>query len=479
MKRFPTLFLLSALIPTMASAAEAEIQTGYFIDSPVSGLYYQTSSDLSGRTNKGSFQYRTGDVVSFFLGNDENSYLLSTVSAQEVITPTLISTKPSRSINITRLLLSLDSTPENRQEILLLDSQLSDEQFQAKLKTLDLNHLLEEDMERLGLRELASADEAVQHLNESQQFIQANFQSDKVIFEPRHRRLSNVVIKKRDVYGRICAYDLRLKNHPKYHPPIGELSYELTESSIIEYPSKGDYFYNCQIQPNSIKEVTTTALEDFPDDFGTFQCAEDGCTRNDLNGFTIDNYDDEGDWKYRSIAINFDPTTQLLMEKSQGMGSQPQINHPNRGEEIWFTYPEEKRALLSYQGVWRQTNYLENTIQENCLLISNGHIKQASLVDGQCPADSNLYTQDVTRQYSDMWWVNTDSNTAAIEQLNIVVRWYQPQPTYTTWEYLPAGSQWDKGILYRYQQTLSKAPDGSDVLKTYAISEYVKVKENI
>lgn len=66
MKRFPTLSLLSALIPTMASAAETDIQTGYFIDSPVSGLYYQTSSNLSGRTDKGSFQYRAGDVVSFF-----------------------------------------------------------------------------------------------------------------------------------------------------------------------------------------------------------------------------------------------------------------------------------------------------------------------------------------------------------------------------------------------------------------------------
>ncbi len=482
MKPLRTLPLVGLLLSTLAYANNAEVHTGYFIDSPVSGLYYKTSSELSGKTDKGAFQYRSGDVISFFLGKDENSYLLSTVSAQEIITPTMISTKPSRSINITRLLLSLDSTPENRQEILLLDSQLSDATFQSGLKTLDLNQLLEEDMQRLGLSTLASIEEAVAHLNESQQFIQDNFQSDDVIFEPLNRRLTNVVIKKRDVNGRICAYDLRLRNHPRYQPPIGEVTYRLTESEIIEYPSIGDRFFGCQIRPNDNPQVITTKLSDFPDDFGTFECASRGCTRNDLNGFSIDNYNDEGDWKYRSIAINFDPTAQLLMEKSQGLGKKPQVHHPNKGEDIWFTYPEEKRSQLAYQGIWRKTDYADKQIQESCLLIENGTVKQAELTQEQCPTDTNRYSMDVTQQHADMWWVDSTSRTASIEQLNIVVRWYlppQPKPLYTTWEYLPAGEHWDKGILYRYQQTLSRAQDGSDQLNTYAISEYVKVKENI
>lgn len=99
--------------------AEGQVKTGFFIDSPVTGLYYETSSHLSGLTQKGAFDYRSGDIVRFFLGKDNSGYLISTLSAQEVITPTLASTTPSKSINLTRLLLSLDSTPNNRDEIIL------------------------------------------------------------------------------------------------------------------------------------------------------------------------------------------------------------------------------------------------------------------------------------------------------------------------------------------------------------------------
>lgn len=66
MKSKPFSALLLMLFLGTPSVAHAEIKTGYFIDSPVTGLYYQTSSQLSGTTNKGAFEYRTGDVVRFF-----------------------------------------------------------------------------------------------------------------------------------------------------------------------------------------------------------------------------------------------------------------------------------------------------------------------------------------------------------------------------------------------------------------------------
>ena len=137
MKWIP-LILLSI---TTVSHANSEVKTGFFIDSPVTGLYYETSSNLSGVTNKGAFDYRSGDVVHFFLGKDNSGYLISTLSAQEVITPTLASTTPSKSINLTRLLLSLDSTPNNRDEIILASQALSDTAFQQQLKNIDLSTL--------------------------------------------------------------------------------------------------------------------------------------------------------------------------------------------------------------------------------------------------------------------------------------------------------------------------------------------------
>ena len=51
------------------AATSAPVSTGYFIDSPVQGLGYNTTSGLSGHTGpNGEFQYRVGDVVNFTMG---------------------------------------------------------------------------------------------------------------------------------------------------------------------------------------------------------------------------------------------------------------------------------------------------------------------------------------------------------------------------------------------------------------------------
>lgn len=464
-------------LSSCAFATDNTIRTGYFIDAPVTGLFYKTSSNLSGITNKGAYQFTDGDIISFYLGNDEDSYLLSRLSSQEIITPTLASTKPSRSINMTRLLLSLDSTPEDRQEILLLSNLLANPEFQKLLNQLDLNVLNSEMVKPLNI-ELVSTAEAVEHLNQSQKYIEQHFASDKVIYSPLNQRLKNIVIKKRDYYGRVCAYDLRLKNHPKYRSPIGEITYEVTNNELIEYPDIGDRFTGCTLKPNSNTQLIRTPAHEIIDDYGISGCARKGCTRNDLNGFAIDDFNDSGDWKYRSLAINFDPTTQLLMEKTQGLGKKANIQHSNLTEEIWFTYPDVPRSGIPYEGIWQETTYQDSQMNQTCLLIKNGMVKTTSRPENSCLEDTNAYQNDRTQQYADMWWVSSTTSMANIGQLNIAVRWNQGRDTpanFTTWEYLPAGKNWDAGILYRYQQTIIKQSDGSEQLNTYAISEYVKV----
>ena len=54
----------------MQSAAADELQTGVFNDAPVAGLRYHTSSGVAGVTDAhGQFQFKTGDRVTFELGN--------------------------------------------------------------------------------------------------------------------------------------------------------------------------------------------------------------------------------------------------------------------------------------------------------------------------------------------------------------------------------------------------------------------------
>lgn len=74
-KGLPKHMVAAAIAGHVASAAlaagsSAALQTGVFSDAPVAGLHYQTSSGVSGVTDAhGQFQFRTGDQVSFRLGN--------------------------------------------------------------------------------------------------------------------------------------------------------------------------------------------------------------------------------------------------------------------------------------------------------------------------------------------------------------------------------------------------------------------------
>lgn len=61
------------------------VRTGRFIDSPVSGLRYTTSSGLSDVTNsQGEFKYRDNDDIEFFIGDN---YSLGSVNAASKLTP--------------------------------------------------------------------------------------------------------------------------------------------------------------------------------------------------------------------------------------------------------------------------------------------------------------------------------------------------------------------------------------------------------
>ncbi|ROV58005.1 chromosome partitioning protein ParA [Vibrio ponticus] len=474
------LAFLAVGFSTFVSASS--VKTGYFIDAPVTGLFYKTTSNLSGLTNKGAFSYQDGDVISFYLGRDDSGYLLNRVSSQEILTPNLISSLPSKSINLTRLLLSLDSTPEDRQEILLVSDWLAKPEIQKHLKKLDLITLEPEVLSSLNI-DLVTAREAVEHLNQSQEYIAEHFASDQVLFSPMNKRLKTIVVKRRDYSGRICVYDLRLAQHPKYRPPYGSVTFEITSDTLVEYPDIGDRFRGCHLDPNNIDTMQTlyTPLAEMRGERGLVECAKSGCTRNDLNGFDIDSFNDDGDWKYRSLSLSFDPATQLMMEKTQGLGKKEFISHPNLIEQIWFTSPQQQFKQFSYEGIWQETIYLTDQMESHCILISDGKVSTLSdetiLADGEsCPSDTTQYQREVTHLYGDMWWVSNQSRLASLEQLNISVRWYvESQPKVTSWEYLPAGQGWDQGILYRYQQEITRNLDGSERLKTHSISEFKKI----
>ena len=100
------------------------VLSGQFFDAPTNGLYYKTSSGESGYTREiggkqGSFEYKAGDTVEFRLGGEEG-LLFGQVAAQPYVMPQDIASQEA-AVNITRLLLSINSTANNDELITISD----------------------------------------------------------------------------------------------------------------------------------------------------------------------------------------------------------------------------------------------------------------------------------------------------------------------------------------------------------------------
>jgi VCBS repeat-containing protein len=143
--------------------------TGYFIDTNVSGLVYETASRQGITGTDGSFLYQAGDRITFKIGSTP----IGTVRARDVttnsgiVTPyTMYPNSTSAQRNLARVLLSIDRTPtgrtitldENMQVVhngLDLDDQDSVDAYLAKLQAAGL------------IKQEVSIDDAKAHLEET------------------------------------------------------------------------------------------------------------------------------------------------------------------------------------------------------------------------------------------------------------------------------------------------------------------------
>ncbi|MFK7995990.1 MAG: hypothetical protein AB8B87_17770 [Granulosicoccus sp.] len=146
--------------------------TGVFLDSAVSGLAYQTET-RSGVTNEqGQFQYLAGENVTFSIG----SLQLPVVPAAETITPVTLSPtntiEDDTTVNIARLLQSLDADDNPDNGIVIsdeaasasapLDFSVSQDEFGQNAEVINL-------VANSGSvrTELLSSELAISHLSET------------------------------------------------------------------------------------------------------------------------------------------------------------------------------------------------------------------------------------------------------------------------------------------------------------------------
>ncbi len=105
---------------------EPEILTGVFVDAPVEGVFYETSSGLTGKTGAdGDFQYRKDDMISFFVGDIK----LGELKAEAVVSVLGLDQKEQAAV----LLQTLDEDGNLNNGI-----QISDSTF-ASLQNVDIS----------------------------------------------------------------------------------------------------------------------------------------------------------------------------------------------------------------------------------------------------------------------------------------------------------------------------------------------------
>lgn len=158
--------------------------TGYFIDAPVAGLAYETSSGIKGVTDEtGAYKYNAGDKVKFLIGNAQ---LGKEIEASPVVTPCTLTGattiedktadgKPTEAakeaLNMVKMFMALDSDdsdfgikiPENLNTETLttenLDALIKADDFATQASEV-INEIVGEE------KEIPTDEEAKEHYNQ-------------------------------------------------------------------------------------------------------------------------------------------------------------------------------------------------------------------------------------------------------------------------------------------------------------------------
>ncbi len=160
-------------------------ESGRFIDSPVAGLNYASTSHTGTTDALGAFLYATGETLTFSLGGP-TGIQLGSAAGDLIITPRDITPNDTAAINIARLLMALDSSPGTT---ILLDAEAVADAAGLNLSAsifgedpfppASLDAFVKKHVTDKG-RTVPSANEALTHLNCSAADIAAGREPDGV-----------------------------------------------------------------------------------------------------------------------------------------------------------------------------------------------------------------------------------------------------------------------------------------------------------
>lgn len=199
---------------------------------------------------------------------------------------------------------------------------------------------------------------------------------------------------------------------------------------------------------------------------------------SELNHYTANHVWDDGEndkpnWIRSTTSGSFDPVTGIYSEivKKETLGS-AENNTPSRTTERVAYYYEiptkDSERYVDFTGTWDTTTICDDGQTAVMRMVFDD---EGAVVSGQeCNSHSLEALKDSGKKYTykelaaiDYWWFNqTDRESkATLTELNTVVR-FCDQNNYVAgsscasndqffvkWEYQPAGTNWDEGLLIR------------------------------
>ncbi|CAH6794205.1 conserved exported hypothetical protein [Vibrio chagasii] len=210
---------------------------------------------------------------------------------------------------------------------------------------------------------------------------------------------------------------------------------------------------------------------------------------SDLNHYTANNVWDDKDedsntsnWIRDTTSGSFDPVTGIYSEivKKETLGSDANNPQPRVTERVAYYYEiptKDSERYVDFTGTWETKEYCDNgevavsTMVFGATKVTTSGSECGSENDGQSsPEDMGQFDATYAELGAiDYWWFGqTDrASKATLTELNTVVRFcdqddFDPDSSipedntcdskneyFVKWEYQPAGTNWDEGLLIR------------------------------
>ncbi|WP_318471381.1 chromosome partitioning protein ParA [Photobacterium leiognathi] len=477
--------------PSPETGNPTPVTTGQFIDAKVQGLDYVIGTKAAQTDAEGNYELGAENgTISFYIGG-KDGLLIGSVSGRAVTTPFEAAGTYERSINLARLLLTINEHNDDSTIIipsLIKDNPSADIQAALAKITLDDGYFeksVETLLTQLDSKALVAAADAQKHMQASLNPEQLQRGSEEVLTQ--WAKGSNQIIIHRSA-------NLRVKNsndetfktvihqdqeNGKYVGGLNLMNYKLTDDQFTILAGSNDStIEKTSTLPSFVYEMTNEAkvstenkMEPWSEieTMGSpYACmAAKNCSESLLTQANLEYIErQDGDHKQKEAQSGtYDPVTQVYTQ----IRSKEYLDGDYTGrisESIEFFYPvtdAKTDRFVDFTGTWTAKETRPDcpdvatstlTFGENTITLTGQEFT------GTCEITDGLNETVTYEDYAkmDFWWfgTNVQVSTATLDQLNTTVRWNDKDTGETNdnfkinrFSYIPAGKAWDQGLLVR------------------------------